>query len=458
MLPRDQATKALKIYKDFAGQAKKAVEFFEMGRRRKFEIHLDIPEFKHPPLELAVTLEDYLKAPDFEQQRLAYKNKKKGSSNTYFKNEPVSKKEPEKEKPLIDFFDAFDDKLANYESKQPTVNTNFDSYWDNGGNDQSPMSEAVNPFVNAQLLQQQQMIEQQMAQVNNMLQPINPFGNQSNGFTGASQPLNGQIKNTNIQFNGMNPPMNSQFTGMSQPMNVQMTGMTINSQFTGVSQPNGQFTGVAQSMNSPFTGMSQPLNGVSQPLDTQFTGMSQPLNTQFTGMSQTSHNPFAGSAGLNGPLNGQLTTIQFPGNLPLSNQFTGASTMSSTMQPKQQFAPRGASSPYNPFANQNTSNNPVNPFGNQPMSPNKTGFAPTIPTTNAFGLSNMSTGFSTTTTLPLNRNSTQPRPLQPFNPFIANGPNANKNQGSVVGSDSFSDLAVARHNTVTASSAHNPFL
>jgi hypothetical protein len=75
-LERPLAQKSLQIYKTFAQQTTKIVEFFDIARRLRGALGIDVPQFKHAPISLAGALEDYLKAPDFEAQRLAYKAKK----------------------------------------------------------------------------------------------------------------------------------------------------------------------------------------------------------------------------------------------------------------------------------------------------------------------------------------------------------------------------------------------
>eukprot|EP00842_Homolaphlyctis_polyrhiza_P003480 jgi/Hompol1/4132/HPOL_003478-RA len=75
-LDRVNAARGLEIYKKFAKEIKKIVEFFDTARRVSREMGIDIPTFTHPPVSLAVSLEEYLRSPDFEAQRAAYKQRK----------------------------------------------------------------------------------------------------------------------------------------------------------------------------------------------------------------------------------------------------------------------------------------------------------------------------------------------------------------------------------------------
>ncbi|KAI9017622.1 AP180 N-terminal homology domain-containing protein, partial [Gaertneriomyces semiglobifer] len=59
-MSKGDATRALQIYKNFARQTEKTVEFFEIARKLKHALGLEVPVFKHAPVSLAGALEDYL--------------------------------------------------------------------------------------------------------------------------------------------------------------------------------------------------------------------------------------------------------------------------------------------------------------------------------------------------------------------------------------------------------------
>ncbi|KAI8846480.1 ANTH domain-containing protein, partial [Chytridium lagenaria] len=75
-MEKSEAQRALQIYKNFAQQTTKTVEFFDIARKLRNSLGIDIPSFKHAPISLVSALEDYIKAPDFEAQRKAYRDKK----------------------------------------------------------------------------------------------------------------------------------------------------------------------------------------------------------------------------------------------------------------------------------------------------------------------------------------------------------------------------------------------
>ncbi|KAI8903823.1 ANTH domain-containing protein, partial [Gorgonomyces haynaldii] len=169
LMPRPDALKALSVYKTFAVQAKKAVDVFNQGRKMKHELGMDIPSFSHPPLELANSLEAYVNAPDFEQQREAYAKKKGKKTNGFFDN-PSKKTERvekvEKDKPLIDFFDSLDTQVDQFRNEPAPA---FNAFWDPNSEAYSPHSNG-NPFNTADIIQQQQQLELQMQETNRMLQ------------------------------------------------------------------------------------------------------------------------------------------------------------------------------------------------------------------------------------------------------------------------------------------------
>ncbi|TPX47873.1 hypothetical protein SeMB42_g03039 [Synchytrium endobioticum] len=89
-MTRSDAEKALVIYKQFAQETAKSLKFFEIGRKLKQSLGIDVPEFKHAPIQLANALEDYLMSPDFEANRAAYRSKKGlgGPASTPASKEP----------------------------------------------------------------------------------------------------------------------------------------------------------------------------------------------------------------------------------------------------------------------------------------------------------------------------------------------------------------------------------
>ncbi|KAI8803829.1 hypothetical protein BJ742DRAFT_857319, partial [Cladochytrium replicatum] len=77
-LEEKEATESLAIYKRFASQTTKAVEFFDTAKSLRGQLGIEIPTFNHAPLSLTNALDEYLRSPDFEAQRQAYKDRENG--------------------------------------------------------------------------------------------------------------------------------------------------------------------------------------------------------------------------------------------------------------------------------------------------------------------------------------------------------------------------------------------
>ncbi|KAJ3046681.1 hypothetical protein HK097_000639, partial [Rhizophlyctis rosea] len=195
-MERSDATKALQIYKNFAIQTGKTVEFFEIARKLRHDLGLDVPVFKHAPVSLAGGLEDYLNAPDFEAQRQAYKEKKAvrarqnsskptiEASRTVEKRDPSPERKaittttaPQKPADMIDFFSSLDDEINAFSS--PTVQAQyqtadtFGAFWAPAGAPGNPFAAQQagfnpgNPFAINQ--QNQQHLQQQVFDMSNQV-------------------------------------------------------------------------------------------------------------------------------------------------------------------------------------------------------------------------------------------------------------------------------------------------
>ncbi|KAJ3064504.1 hypothetical protein HK102_008185, partial [Quaeritorhiza haematococci] len=192
-MTKSDATQALQIYQTFAQQTGKTVQFFEIARKLKSALGMDVPVFKHAPVSLAGALEEYLRAPDFEAQRLAYKQKKQAArqkqqsssqpekktsqeSSSKPKPEPDTSSQksappPKKQQaPDIDFFSSLDEELNAF--KSPSVQATFDMFSNMNNNDGAGFSYYIpqsqgNPFMQQQQqmqMQQQMMMQQQQQQ------------------------------------------------------------------------------------------------------------------------------------------------------------------------------------------------------------------------------------------------------------------------------------------------------
>ncbi|KAJ3146929.1 hypothetical protein HDU89_005959 [Geranomyces variabilis] len=250
-MSKSDAGRALQIYKNFATQTTKTVEFFEIARRLKHALGIDVPVFKHAPVSLAGALEDYLKAPDFEAQRTAYKAKKAGKSGAAIKDEPSASSQSassppaataaKNEAPLVDFFSSLDNELSAFNSPSVQNPYNaassdpFQSLWvpdpstNPFGTQPSSMSlqqQSNNPFA-----QETQALQQQTLEMNKQLQSLQ--ANLSN-FNQAAAPM----PNNQLAFNnGFLPPLQPQQSSygafMSGPQAHDAGGFTVENVFGG---------------------------------------------------------------------------------------------------------------------------------------------------------------------------------------------------------------------------------
>ncbi|TQS38873.1 hypothetical protein Golomagni_00612 [Golovinomyces magnicellulatus] len=127
------AERALSIYKTFIEQTDLVVEYLSVARQYEYQTRVEVPKLKHAPVNLGQQLEDYLRDPDFETNRMQYlkeqeakhsksKNGKYNTSKSEFQSRPnndfpvsselssdkntksVKKPDPD----LIDFFESIE--------------------------------------------------------------------------------------------------------------------------------------------------------------------------------------------------------------------------------------------------------------------------------------------------------------------------------------------------------------
>ncbi|OAJ39572.1 hypothetical protein BDEG_23405 [Batrachochytrium dendrobatidis JEL423] len=228
-MERQNAAKALEIYKKFSVQTKKTLEFFETGRKVRRETGVDVPIFHHPPLMLAASLEEYLRAPDFEEKRAEYKQRRlekeksdrtapQSSTNTASASKDSTQTKPEKKDvQLIDFFSSVDQEMSAFSTAQSQAQypaANFDAFWDPNdgfsqranadrfGNQSGAVMSSDNPFLTVQ--HNQQLLQQQL-QESDMLLRSTVLGQQQQAL-GMQQP---SVANTQASGNAfyMNPGM-----------------------------------------------------------------------------------------------------------------------------------------------------------------------------------------------------------------------------------------------------------
>ncbi|CCM00755.1 uncharacterized protein FIBRA_02795 [Fibroporia radiculosa] len=73
---RSDAEEALKIYRHFCKETERVVEYLGIAKKLQNLLNVPVPNLRHAPVSLAGALEEYLKDPNFEQNRIEYKANK----------------------------------------------------------------------------------------------------------------------------------------------------------------------------------------------------------------------------------------------------------------------------------------------------------------------------------------------------------------------------------------------
>ncbi|CEL61744.1 ENTH domain-containing protein C19F8,03c OS=Schizosaccharomyces pombe (strain 972 / ATCC 24843) GN=SPBC19F8.03c PE=1 SV=1 [Rhizoctonia solani AG-1 IB] len=181
------AENALKIYQHFCKQTERVVNYLGIAKKLQNVLNVQIPNLRHAPVSLAKTLEEYIKDPNFEDNRLEYRNSRiiadGGSVSKKDEKAPETKPNPsvkipenntassstatESAKPgkseLMDFFSSI-------EQEQPSM---FDPQSQSPTNHYFQQQSQFNPFL------QRQMVAPQMTGMNGQQPFIQP---QATGF------------------------------------------------------------------------------------------------------------------------------------------------------------------------------------------------------------------------------------------------------------------------------------
>ncbi|GBC02872.1 hypothetical protein RclHR1_04870015 [Rhizophagus clarus] len=196
------AKDALQIYKKFVKQTEKVVDYLGAAKKIQDRLGIVIPNLKHAPTSLTVSLEDYVNDPDFEINRQQYKlakeerikaqkaQKTSSISTKPLENKPSSqpnndsivksttslptssnKEIPAKENNFIDFF-------ASIEQEQTVIIGN--QYYQNVDTNilranSLRYSTATNPFLAMQNRGIQSPTQQNSNQPTSTIQDTNPF-------------------------------------------------------------------------------------------------------------------------------------------------------------------------------------------------------------------------------------------------------------------------------------------
>ncbi|EST08493.1 protein of unknown function DUF1720 [Kalmanozyma brasiliensis GHG001] len=217
-MARSDAERALELYRRFCRQTENVVAFLNSAKKASHSLNLAIPSLKHAPVSLAGALEEYLKDPNFEQNRQEYKQNKAvadgtPSASTARPTSTISSAVPKSESKKSITIQEPD--KPDRKPKPPTSNQDLQDFFASIDNDGGQSIFSNVPAEQSFFLQ---------AQPTGMM-GMNGFGGMG---MGGMQP----------QMTGYNPFMAQQQTGMQMPMQQQMTGFGgMQPQMTGFIQP-----------------------------------------------------------------------------------------------------------------------------------------------------------------------------------------------------------------------------
>jgi len=270
-MSKPDATRALDIYKRFCVHTEKIVAYMSSAKKVSFSLAVPIPNLRHAPVSLAGALQEYLDDPNFENNRLEYKENKRivdsgGSVASKAKAETtsVAKKSITIQEP------AAEEKAKPV--KPPTSNQAIQDFFGSIETDQNQMSMFAG--------QQQQQYFTGTPQLMPQSTGYNPFMN------GGAFMMPQQTGFMMPQQTGFMP---MQQTGFLQP---QMTGYNPFRQSV-MAQPTGTNGFSPSPTMSPAPGAGPSTQRPSSPISSlpvrSATAPIKPLSAQKTG----SRNPFA---------------------------------------------------------------------------------------------------------------------------------------------------------------------
>ncbi|KAF8518979.1 ANTH domain-containing protein [Hysterangium stoloniferum] len=342
------AEQALSIYRHFCKQTEAVMEFLNVARKLENILNIPIPNLKHAPVSLAGALEEYLKDPNFEQNRLEYKANKAAADRSQVTPRKSAIKEASgpssSSTPPVPKLDQVVIMSGSSTSKTETSQTMAD-FFESIEKEQQPMfggqpagpssqiafqtPQPVNPFVQRSVFIPTQMtggfIQQPQpflqAQPTGFVQPqhtafqASPFlqvREQQSGtalflqansqFEQQRQSMFMQPQNTGLlqpQATGSNPFRQSMmFPQMSAGPLFAASGVKQISSQQSQSAQETSFVGNMMQQNSPFvaspTSSNTPLSVPNRPQSTPITSQQKPVQslTAVTTHQTGSKNPF----------------------------------------------------------------------------------------------------------------------------------------------------------------------
>ncbi|KAG0365167.1 hypothetical protein BGZ54_006796 [Gamsiella multidivaricata] len=358
-MTKDQARLGLKIYKIFAEQTTKSMEYFSVAKRMEGVIHITIPQLKHAPLSLVRNLEEHLNSPDFEEeQKSASKPKESSSSKPTAKPAASKSSEPVRGGKPGNDDDTWSPKKTTEESKRLSTKKDIIDFFSSIDNEETIIQQNPNTFqaqmmtggndfqqFQLQLQQQQQLLQMQQmqAQQNMMLQ------NQLTGMPG-SQFQSDMLAAQPTGFNTNPFSMGQQQTGLYQN-NMSNNGSMMDIMGNGGMNNGGMGSIAPQSTGNPFRLGPSAMGSALTPSLPMMTGSTQfnampSLSSQPTGNT----NPFAPSTN---PLN------------PFSPNFGKVPTQSTGMMGMNNSNMGGGMDMMGGMNNTFGSNNGINMMGSQ---------------------------------------------------------------------------------------------
>ncbi|KAJ9117444.1 hypothetical protein QFC22_004294 [Naganishia vaughanmartiniae] len=283
-MARTDAREALGIYKTFCKQNDKVVEYLDAARRLHHIVEVPVPNLKHAPVSLVKALEEYLNDPNFEQNRLEYKQNMGAADIPATTGASSSTPAPATSSPPVESRSVQPQPQPQQETAsasapppkaQQTVNQSIQDFFasieNESGSQANNNNFMMNPYGQANPMMQQQPMINPFRQ--SMMAPQMtgfPAQNQSTGINSWAQHPNGRM-------------MAPQSTGFIQP---QQPSPFLQPQQTGYMAPQ-------QPQQSPFM---QPTS-TSQPAQQQNAFGSMGTGSSSTGMQQmmpqaTGPNPF----------------------------------------------------------------------------------------------------------------------------------------------------------------------
>ncbi|PCH44102.1 ANTH-domain-containing protein [Wolfiporia cocos MD-104 SS10] len=312
---RSDAEEALNIYRHFCKETERVVEYLGVAKKLQNILQVSIPNLRHAPVSLAGALEEYLKDPNFEQNRIEYKANKEAAERSERLGISAPPKQaskpadnPAEKKPeasseasssqaapakssqaMIDFFSAIEGEQQSMFN--PQTNSPSTAYFEQHA--------AHNPFAQHQM---QMMTGAPFGAVQPFVQPQGQMQMQMQP-TGFIVP---QHTSTN--------PFGMQMAQQQQQQ--QQPAPFVQPQHTAFLQP--QTTGsnpFRQSMFPQMTGMSPLGMGQHPPLPTQQPISTNPFPTQNTGFQGSPNTPnFSMFSPMTGPSQIAAPIAQSAGN------------------------------------------------------------------------------------------------------------------------------------------------